>query len=239
MYGLFIIIRPSLFIIQITGFFFLTVILTPELFLGVRLSFEGWRRMNLQSVQDLSVSKALPDRQGTLEWEGNFYYTIREKWRKDMSKLWEIVEDRGPWHATIHGVTKIYIQLSDWTTTRLKFTSESVTGFPSTYRHRSRWNNHTSPSASWSFEVLDRFRLQAELQWPLEKMQLAFLMQVLKRLWSERKNLVSVVWRLLLEACFQGLCFTGKGGSLDQVAGWSLKNLFLQRLLEEGIHWIS
>lgn len=54
-----------------------------------------------------------------------------------MSELWEIVEDRGPWHATVHGVTKSYIQLSDWTT-RLKFTSESVTGYPSTYRHRSR-----------------------------------------------------------------------------------------------------
>ena len=24
----------------------------------------------------------------------------------NMSKLWEIVEDRGAWHATVHGVTK-------------------------------------------------------------------------------------------------------------------------------------
>ena len=33
MYGLFIIIRPSLFIVQIIGFFFFTVNLTPDLFL--------------------------------------------------------------------------------------------------------------------------------------------------------------------------------------------------------------
>ena len=33
------------------------------------------------------------------------------------SKLWETVEDRGTWHASVHGVTKNQIQLSNWTTT--------------------------------------------------------------------------------------------------------------------------
>ena len=31
----------------------------------------------------------------------------------DMSKLWEAVEDRGDWHAAVHGVTKSQITLSD------------------------------------------------------------------------------------------------------------------------------
>ena len=30
-----------------------------------------------------------------------------------LSKLWETVEDRGAWRATVHGVTKSQIQLSD------------------------------------------------------------------------------------------------------------------------------
>ena len=32
---------------------------------------------------------------------------------RDLSKLWETVEDRGAWRATVHGVTKSQIQLSD------------------------------------------------------------------------------------------------------------------------------
>ena len=31
----------------------------------------------------------------------------------NMSKLWEIAEDRRAWHAAIHGVTKSWTQLSD------------------------------------------------------------------------------------------------------------------------------
>ena len=36
-----------------------------------------------------------------------------------LSKLWKILEDRGSWHATVHGVAKSWIQLSDGTTTAI------------------------------------------------------------------------------------------------------------------------
>ena len=36
----------------------------------------------------------------------------------DLSKLWDIVEDRGAWLAAAHGVKKRQTQLSDWTTIR-------------------------------------------------------------------------------------------------------------------------
>ena len=31
----------------------------------------------------------------------------------NLSKLWEILEERGDWHAIVHGVTKIWARLSD------------------------------------------------------------------------------------------------------------------------------
>ena len=31
----------------------------------------------------------------------------------NLSKLWEIVKDRGAWRATVHGVAKTRTQLSD------------------------------------------------------------------------------------------------------------------------------
>ena len=35
----------------------------------------------------------------------------------NLSKLWEIMEDRGAWHAEVHGVTKSQLWLTNWTTT--------------------------------------------------------------------------------------------------------------------------
>ena len=41
-------------------------------------------------------------------------------WLNGMSlrKLWEIVKDRGAWHAAVHGAAKSQTRLSDWTTAR-------------------------------------------------------------------------------------------------------------------------
>ena len=43
--------------------------------------------------------------------------SITDSMNMNPSKLWEIVKDRGAWHAAVHGVTKSQPWLSDWTAT--------------------------------------------------------------------------------------------------------------------------
>ena len=45
--------------------------------------------------------------------------SITDTMEMNLSKLWEIVKDRGVWCAVVHGVTKGQTWLSDWTTTIL------------------------------------------------------------------------------------------------------------------------
>ena len=42
---------------------------------------------------------------------------ITDSMDMSVSKLWEIVKEREPWHAAVHGVAKSWTQLSNWTTT--------------------------------------------------------------------------------------------------------------------------
>ena len=43
---------------------------------------------------------------------------ITDSMRMSLSKLWEIVEDRGAWRAAVHGATKSQTGLSHWTATK-------------------------------------------------------------------------------------------------------------------------
>ena len=47
--------------------------------------------------------------------------SITDSMDRNLGKLREILKDREAWHATVHGVTKSWTQLSDSTTTTLQW----------------------------------------------------------------------------------------------------------------------
>ena len=49
----------------------------------------------------------------------NWLDSIINSMDMNLSKLWEIVEDRGAWSVAVHGAAKSQTQLSDWRTTMM------------------------------------------------------------------------------------------------------------------------
>ena len=76
---------------------------------------------------------------------------ITDSMDMSVSKLREIVEDRGAWHAMVHGVTKSGAQLRDWT----------VTNSLGEYAPLCLWEYWLSISTSWSINL---FRVCAFLR---------------------------------------------------------------------------
>ena len=44
----------------------------------------------------------------------------------NLSKLWEIMKDRGTWHAKVHGVAKSQTQHTDWETELILYNSKEM-----------------------------------------------------------------------------------------------------------------
>ena len=58
---------------------------------------------------------------------------ITDSIHMSLGKLWELVMDREAWHVTIHGVTKSWTRLSDWTEPHIIYALSLVFPFFSVY----------------------------------------------------------------------------------------------------------
>ena len=99
-----------------------------------------WRTDSLEKTLMLGKmeGKRRMERQ-RMEWLDS----ITKSMDMSLSKLWEILKDREAWHTAIHGVTKSWTQVRDWTNKQIPltyFTHLSV-------RQEVSWEQEATPSA--------------------------------------------------------------------------------------------
>ena len=85
------------------------------LVLKLMLQYSGHLMWRVDSLgKTLILGKIEGKRRG---WQRTRWLdSITDLMDMNLSKLQEIVEDRGTWHAVVHEIIKIWMQFSDWTT---------------------------------------------------------------------------------------------------------------------------
>ena len=85
--------------------------------LKLKLQYFGHLMGRANSLEKIVIVGKIKDRRRRVWQRMKWLDGITDSMDMNLSKLWEIADDRGEWHASAHGVAKSQTRLSSQTTT--------------------------------------------------------------------------------------------------------------------------